>query len=407
LRTVFGLADRYRRVRAATDAICAPLTIEDHVVQAFPDASPAKWHLAHTSWFFETFVLRELAVPAYHPRYDYLFNSYYDAVGERVARSDRGALARPTVEEIRAYRRHVDDAMLRILAQPNVPLSDRIELGLHHEQQHQELLYTDLKAAFALNPLRPAYRNVPIAPSIDPGPLRFVAHDGGLVRIGHEGDAFAFDNERPRHRVFLEPFAIANRPVTNGEVVAFIEDGGYLRAELWLSDGFRVVRARDWRAPHLWEQVEGAWHSMTLAGLRAIDPHAPACHLSYYEADAIARWLSARLPTEAEWETVASSCPVEGNFADDGPLHPIAARADGVRQLFGDVWEWTASAYAPYPGFHPLPGALGEYNGKFMSGQMVLRGGSCATPREHVRATYRNFFPPDARWQFTGVRVAR
>ncbi len=401
------LADRYRRVRAATDAICAPLTIEDHVVQAFADASPAKWHLAHTSWFFETFVLRELGVPPYHPRYDYLFNSYYEAVGERVARSDRGTLARPTVEEVRAYRRHVDEAMLGVLARDPCPLVERIELGLHHEQQHQELLFTDLKAAFANNPLRPAYRALPLPASVDPGPLRFVPHDGGIVHVGHDGDAFAFDNERPRHRVFLEPFAIANRPVTNGEVIAFIEDRGYERAELWLSDGWAVARTRRWQAPHLWQQLDGAWMSMTLAGLRAVDRNAPACHLSYYEADAIARWSSARLPTEAEWETVARACAIVGNFADDENLQPVAARADGMQQMFGDVWEWTASAYAPYPGFAPLPGALGEYNGKFMSGQMVLRGGSCVTPRDHIRATYRNFFPPDARWQFSGARLCR
>ncbi len=271
----------------------------------------------------------------------------------------------------------------------------------------RDRLYTDLKAAFAQNPLRPAYRELRVAPSIDPGPMRFVPHEGGVVRVGYDGQGFAFDNERPRHRVFLEPFAIGNRPITNGEVIAFIEHDGYLRPELWLSDGFSVARSRQWRAPHLWEQVDGAWFTMTLGGFRAVDPHAPVCHLSYYEADALARFFSARLPTEAEWEAVASTRAIAGNFADSDYLQPIAARADDVQQLFGDVWEWTSSAYTPYPGFAPLPGALGEYNGKFMSGQMVLRGGSCATPRDHVRATYRNFFPPDARWQFTGLRLAR
>jgi ergothioneine biosynthesis protein EgtB len=397
---VSELRDRYRRVRARTEALCAPLTIEDHVVQAFADASPAKWHLAHTTWFFETFVLRDLGVKPLHPAYDFLFNSYYDAVGARVPREARGTLSRPTVEEVRAYRRHVDE---RVLANLDRGLGDRIELGLHHEQQHQELLLTDIKAAFAANPLRPAYRDRPLPPSIDPGPVTFVQHDGGVASIGHEGDAFAFDNERPRHRVFLEPFSIAHRPATNGELLAFVEDRGYERPELWLSDGFAVVRTRGWRAPHLWERLDGGFQQMTLGGIRPLDLDAPACHLSYYEADAFARWSHARLPTEAEWE-ISAPAERDGNFADDDYFHPRSARTG---QWFGDVWEWTQSAYASYPGFAPLAGALGEYNGKFMSGQMVLRGGSCATPRDHIRATYRNFFPPDARWQFTGVRLAR
>ncbi len=387
--------DRYREVRARTEALCASLTVEDHVVQAFPEASPTKWHLAHTTWFFERFVLRALGVPPYHHAYDFLFNSYYDAVGPRVAREARGTLSRPTVDEVRRYRRHVDDAMLEHLERAPREL---VELGLNHEQQHQELLLTDLKAAFAENPLRPAYRDRPLPPSIDPGPMRFVEHAGGVTALGHEGESFAFDNERPRHRVFLEPFAIASRPVTNGELLAFVEDRGYERSELWLSAGFRRFSG-----PHLWEQLDGGWHQMTLGGMRPLDLDAPACHLSYYEADALARWSNARLPTEAEWEASAPE-EIDGNFADDDHFHPRASRTG---QFFGDVWEWTLSAYAPYPGFRPFAGALGEYNGKFMSGQMVLRGGSCATPRDHIRATYRNFFPPDARWQFTGARLAR
>jgi ergothioneine biosynthesis protein EgtB len=370
-----SLAARYRSVRAATEAICAPLTIEEHVVQAFPDASPAKWHLAHTTWFFERFVLRELGVPAHHPQYDFLFNSYYEAVGPRVAREDRGKLARPSVEEVRAYRRHVDEQMLAAIDRK----PELVELGLHHEQQHQELLLTDLKAAFACNPLKPPYRSGS-AKNEDQGSLRFTEHDAGVREIGHDGKGFAFDNELPRHRVFCERFAIANRPITNGEYLAFMNDRGYDRADLWLSEGWK--RAREWDAPLYWEKIDNEWMQFTLEGLRPLDRHAFATHLSHYEADAYARWAGARLPTEAEWELAS-------------PTNT------------GHVWEWTASAYAPYPGYRPLAGALGEYNGKFMSGQLVLRGGSFATPRDHIRPTYRNFFPPDARWQFTGVRLAK
>ncbi|MBI2391904.1 MAG: ergothioneine biosynthesis protein EgtB [Deltaproteobacteria bacterium] len=390
------LSERYRAVRAATEAICAPLTIEDHVVQAFPDASPARWHLAHTTWFFERMVLAsQLGVPGhrpFHPQYDFLFNSYYDAVGPRVARDRRGTLSRPTVADIRAYRRHVDAAMTALFEREEAaPLAATIELGLHHEQQHQELLFTDVLAAFACNPLRPVYRELPVPPSVDPGPPRFVAGPSGVHAIGHpidEGaDEFAFDNERPRHRVFLEPFAIASRPATNAELLSFVEDDGYRRSGLWLSEGFRAVQTRGWAAPRYWERRDGAWWTMTLGGMRPLDPHAPACHLS---------------------EAIARSRSIEGNFADRDLLVPASTSVCAeIEQLFGDVWEWTASAYAPYPGFRPLAGALGEYNGKFMSGQMVLRGGSCLTPRDHVRATYRNFFPPDARWQMTGARLAR
>ncbi|MGZ3422050.1 MAG: ergothioneine biosynthesis protein EgtB [Polyangiales bacterium] len=400
------LAERFRRIRTTTESICAPLAIEDHVVQTFPDASPAKWHLGHTAWFFETFVLAKQAdFKPFHPRFGFVFNSYYEAVGDRVARPRRGTLSRPTVAEVHAYRRSVDERMLALLSTTEAH-DAVVELGLHHEQQHQELLYTDLKTVFAENPLRPAYRP---RPAIDRGAERrgdgspaieqsFVSFEGGVRSIGHEGSEFSFDNERPRHHVFVESFALARRPVSNREWIAFIDDGGYRRPELWLSDGWGAVQAHAWRAPLHWGDGEYA----TLAGWEPIDLDAPVSHVSLYEADAFARWAGARLPTEAEWEIATENKPIEGNFAESGALQPMPTRS-----LFGDVWQWTSSAYAPYPGFRPLAGALGEYNGKFMCNQLVLRGGSCATPRDHLRTTYRNFFPPDARWQFTGLRLAK
>ncbi len=404
------LASRYRAVRAATERLREGLSAEDCVVQSMPDASPTKWHLAHTSWFFETFVLERRSKHApFHPEYRVLFNSYYQTVGAQHPRPDRGMLTRPSLEEVLAYREHVDRAMLEVFAS-EVPaeVAAIVDLGLHHEQQHQELILTDLKYLLARNPLRPAYRGRAEATASDVPELGWRAEAEGLRWIGHDGRGFAFDNEGPRHRVFLTKFELASRPATNGEFLRFVEDGGYDRPELWLSDGWNAVEGKGWSAPLYWERHDGRWSIFTLSGLRALDLSEPVCHVSFYEADAYARWAAARLPTEAEWEAAAADAPIEGTFLESERFHPAPASADGpVLQLFGDVWQWTASAYAPYPGYRPLPGALGEYNGKFMANQLVLRGGSCATPRSHVRPSYRNFFPPDARWQFSGIRLAR
>jgi ergothioneine biosynthesis protein EgtB len=405
-----SLLQRYLDIRRTTERLCEPLAVEDYVVQAMPDASPAKWHLAHVSWFFETFVLRQSAAD-YRPlddRYAVLFNSYYNGVGPQFERLARGTLSRPTVADVFAYRAHVDKAMMALLDGANgvVPAAPVIELGLHHEQQHQELLVTDLKYNLGANPLRPAYRALS-RPRLATPPHAFVEFSGGVVEIGHAGPAFAFDNERPRHRVALAPYALGSRPVTNAEYLDFVEAGGYRQPDVWLSDGWRAVRERDWRAPLYWERVDGVWHAYTLGGVAPLEADAPVVHVSYYEADAYARWRRARLPTEAEWEHAAAGQPVDGHLLDDTPDEPQPASHAGLAQLFGDVWEWTASAYLPYPGFRPLAGSLGEYNGKFMVNQMVLRGGSCATPRSHIRTSYRNFFPPDARWQFSGIRLAR
>jgi ergothioneine biosynthesis protein EgtB len=412
-------ADRYRDVRRRTEALCEPLEDEDYVLQSMPDASPAKWHLAHTSWFFETFVLA--ARPDHRPideRYNFLFNSYYNAVGERIPRPRRGLLSRPTVSEVYRYRAEVDGRMFELLDGPERalrPLAKIVELGLHHEQQHQELILTDIKHAFGSNPLRPSYREGhALAPGRPAPPLRWVAYPERLRRIGHDGDGFAFDNEGPSHWVYLGSFRLASRLVTCGEYLDFIADGGYDRPEHWLSDGWAARQAHGWTAPLYWEEDGASRILFTLDGLRPLDPAAPVCHLSYYEADAFARWAGARLPTEAEWELAASEVPVAGNFVEDDHLHPVAtpsvdaadpASPNIPSQLFGDVWEWTSSPYTPYPGFRPADGALGEYNGKFMCNQLVLRGGSCASPGSHLRPSYRNFFPPDARWQFSGLRL--
>jgi ergothioneine biosynthesis protein EgtB len=408
------LADFYRTVRRQTEALCEPLEVEDYGLQSMPDASPVKWHLAHTTWFFETFVLAA-AISDFRPyddRFGFLFNSYYEAVGPRWPRPQRGLLARPTVAEVFRYRAWVDEAIDSLL---NRPVPDEVErrlvLGLHHEQQHQELIVTDLKHAWSINPIHPVYRN--LQPDVGArAPARWIAIEGGVCWIGHEGSDFAFDNESPRHREFLSPFEISSRLVTNAEYQAFIDDGGYERPELWLSDGWAAKRAAGWSAPLYWQRDESGngWLMMTMGGLRPVAPDEPICHVSYYEADAFARWVGARLPTEAQWE-VAVGDLIAGNFLEGGRFHPAATMSDDDQgplfQAYGDVWQWTASPYIGYPGYQPSTGALGEYNGKFMCNQMVLRGASCATPRSHARRTYRNFFPPDARWQFSGFRLAR
>lgn len=435
-----SLVAQYEHVRRFTEKLCEPLVTEDYVIQSMPDASPAKWHLAHTSWFFETFVLKS-ALPDYHslhPQYSYLFNSYYNAVGEKHCRPKRGLISRPTVEETYGYREYVDQHMLEFLegAEDRVgEFAPIITLGLHHEQQHQELILTDIKHVFSMNPLHPTYCERENSRNGNVAPLQWVAYPEGLHWIGHQGEDFAYDNEGPRHQEFVQPFQLASRLVTNGEYLAFMEDGGYQRPEFWLSDGWNAVGTNGWQAPLYWEQRNGVWWIMTLAGMRQVDEAEPVCHVSYYEADAYASWAAARLPTEAEWEVAAADATPDGNFVESGNFHPtplmnaecgmrnaessthhspsttyhppLTTHRSLLTQMFGDVWEWTRSSYAPYPGYVPAPGALGEYNGKFMCNQFVLRGGSCATSRSHIRRTYRNFFSPDARWQFTGIRLAK
>lgn len=402
----------FETVRERSLELSAPLTAEDQCIQSMPDTSPTKWHLAHTTWFFEVFILIPHA-PGYaefHPDFNFLFNSYYEQVGPRHARPSRGLLSRPTLSQVHDYRAHVDAAMRDFIVDgglADAAVHALLELGCHHEQQHQELLLTDIKHVFSCNPLRPAYKAPKPRDASRTRTMDWVGHGGGLVDIGHGGDGFGFDCEGPRHRVWLEPFELASRPVTNDEYLAFMEDGGYSRAEHWLSDGLAVARAEGWQAPLYWEPGEdGAWSIFTLSGLRPIDPDAPVCHVSFYEADAYARWAGKRLPSEAEWEVVAATQVPAGNFASAHEFHPVPARGEGLRQIYGDVWEWTASAYRPYRGFSVAAGAVGEYNGKFMSGQMVLRGGSCVTPEGHVRPSYRNFFYPRDRWQFSGIRLA-
>ncbi|HEX3662735.1 MAG TPA: ergothioneine biosynthesis protein EgtB [Acidobacteriaceae bacterium] len=412
--TLPGITEEFCRVRGRSVQLCAPLTPEDMMVQSCADASPAKWHLAHTTWFFETFLLREF-VPGYrpfHPDFVWLFNSYYNAVSEQPEKKLRASFARPTAEEILAYRGYVDSAMEELLSgEVPEPVRARVVLGLNHEQQHQELLLTDIKHAFWSNPLHPVYAERGVGDGTrQVAPLEWLEFDGGLAEIGYAGSDFCFDNETPRHRVFTEPFRLASRPVSCEEYLAFMEAGGYGRPELWLSEGWTTVQSERWQAPLYWRKAEsGAWEVFTLGGLVPLEERlgTPVCHVSYFEADAYARWARKRLPTEAEWETAAAGVPVAGNLMEGEKFHPRAGQgASKLEQLYGDVWEWTASAYLPYPGFAPLPGALGEYNGKFMCNQMVLRGGSVATPASHIRATYRNFFPPATRWQFSGVRLA-
>ncbi len=380
---------RYRAVRQATMDLAAPLTPEDQVVQAMTDASPTKWHLAHTTWFFETFLLVSnlSGYEVFDPAYGFLFNSYYNAIGERQPRAQRGLLTRPSLEEVFAYRRHVDAAMDILLQGPTATSAALVELGLNHEQQHQELILTDIKYLLGCQPLRPAYLKVPSRPPTHSTPPEWIAFNEGLRAIGHDGNGFAFDNEGPRHKVFLGAFELASRPVTSGEYLGFIQDGGYERPELWLAEGWDAVRAQGWKAPLYWRNIKSAWKVFTLQGEQDLDSGKSVCHLSHFEADAYARWAGARLPTEFEWEAASGHPKLSG--------------------MLTGAWEWTASAYLPYPGFRIAEGAVGEYNGKFMSGQMVLRGGSVATPPGHTRSTYRNFFPPAARWQFSGLRLAR
>ena len=408
----------YLDVRHLSHALCQPLAIEDYVVQPVASTSPPKWHLAHTTWFFETFILQPFMTDyrPYHPLYSYLFNSYYRHVGERWERPKRGDLSRPTVQDVYAYRAAVDDRMMQLIDTLDAPqwseAYDRIVLGMHHEQQHQELLVTDIKYILATNPLYPVYHTAPPAMSSPSGcAAHFVPFAGGIYEMGYDAAGFCFDNEQPAHRVLLQDFALQNRLVSNGEYLAFIEDGGYGDFRHWLSNGWDTVQREAWDAPLYWQRLDGQWHEMTLTGLRALDVHAPVTHMSYYEAAAYASWAGKRLPTEAEWE-VAARCTgataAAGNFVETQNFHPmpVPQQADGLVQMLGDAWEWTGSAYLPYPGYRQGPGALGEYNGKFMVDQMVLRGGSCATPRSHIRVTYRNFFPSCERWQFTGIRLA-
>jgi ergothioneine biosynthesis protein EgtB len=408
------VAERLRTVRQRTMELCKPLTPEDMMVQSCPEASPAKWHLAHTAWFFESFILNvfQSGYRLFNEEFPWLFNSYYRSFAEFPEKKLRASFSRPGLEEVLQYRSYVDEHLVRLLEQnpdPEVPI--RIELGANHEEQHQELLLTDVLHAFYTNPLRPVYlQDANRIEAEAAEPLRFVPFAGGLLDIGFNGSGFCYDNELPRHRVWLEPYALASRLATNGEYAEFIADGGYKRSELWLSAGWDAIEQNRWKAPLYWNQEESGWRIFTLRGEKSLEElkDAPVSQISYFEADAYAHWAGKRLPTELEWEAAAHAQPIQGNLMDSGALRPARADAppEQLSQLWGDCWEWTASAYLGYPGFEPLPGSLGEYNGKFMSGQMVLRGGSCATPRDHIRASYRNFFQPETRWQFSGIRLA-
>ncbi|MGD8569044.1 MAG: ergothioneine biosynthesis protein EgtB [Gammaproteobacteria bacterium] len=411
-----SLAEEYLRVRSQTETLCQPLETDDYATQTMADVSPTKWHIAHVSWFFETFLLTPYLknYKPFHPQYAHLFNSYYETVGTFHPRPQRGLLNRPTVKEIFQYRRHVDNHMQELLNQGShadrADIQLRTRVGLNHEQQHQELMLTDIKHVFANNPLKPAYHNINLSRRQQSSPLDWLHHDGGLVETGYNGSGFCYDNELPVHKSYLEPFKVATRLVTNGEFMEFMKDNGYQRADLWLSDAWSTVQKSQWRAPLYWQNIDNEWWHMTLAGMQPVDKHAPVCHVSFFEADAFARWAGKRLPSEAEWEIIAKEQSIAGNLREKGILHPMATRlsdnTQSLQQMYGDVWEWTLSPYSPYPRFQPLPGSLGEYNGKFMCSQFVLRGGSCVTPQDHIRASYRNFFYPADRWQFSGLRLA-
>lgn len=409
------LINRFEAIRSFSKKLVEPLEIEDYVVQAMENTSPTKWHLAHVSWFFETFLLEKVYedYESLHPQYSYIFNSYYLQTGQPHTRSKRGLLTRPTVREVYEYRGYVDKEVLKFLEDATEEqlreFGPVIEIGNNHEQQHQELMITDFKYMFAQNPLHPVYKERELPESKPVPELKWVAFDEGIYEIGSEGKEFTYDNEHPRHREFLEAFELGDRLITNAEYIKFMDDGGYDRSELWLDDGWATVNSQGWNSPLYWMKKDGKWHYFTLSGLREIDPNEPVTHVSYYEADAFARWAGARLATEAEWEAAAGELPYEGNFVEEGHFHPrpLQEHKEGLKQMYGDVWEWTKSSYEAYPGYEPLPGALGEYNGKFMCSQYVLRGGSCATSQTHIRKTYRNFFYPDARWQFNGIRLAQ
>jgi ergothioneine biosynthesis protein EgtB len=403
------MRERLTEIRTTSMRITETLSPEDQMLQSMPEASPTKWHLAHTTWFFETFILQSY-LPNYKPfdpRYKYLFNSYYKQLGSHPYRGARGLMSRPSLQQVHAYRDYVERALLSFVENAGSDVLDLVELGLNHEQQHQELILTDIKHALWSSPLRPEAVSSR-SRSLPAPPVNWTEFEGGIHWVGHEGGGFAFDNEGPRHEVLLQPFHIASRPVTNGEYLEFIQDNGYSRPELWLSDGWDTVCTQHWDAPLYWERREddSRWQ-FTMSGIKELDPAEPVCHISFYEADAYARWCGARLPREEEWEVAAVRIRSRGTFLEDEIFHPQPARAEGSQQMFGDVWEWTASPYIAYPGFQPAAGLIGEYNGKFMCNQLVLRGGSCATPSSHIRASYRNFFPPHARWQFSGIRLAR
>ena len=404
----------FEQVRKDSESICAPLETEDYCIQTMADVSPAKWHLAHTSWFFETFLLLPFQrnYRCFNSAYDHLFNSYYLTHSQPFSRPTRGLLSRPTVAEIMQYRAAIDEAMIELIANAADEQWREIEplliLGLNHEQQHQELMLTDLKHIFAQNPLRPRYRDLPPPPVRQSADPTWLPLDEGIYEAGHCNEEFGYDNEHPRHKVLLQAFALASRPVTNAEYLDFIDDGGYSNPGLWLSDGWATLQASAWFAPLYWEQRDGEWWQMTLGGMRPLDPNAPVCHVSQYEAAAYACWAGKRLPTEFEWEVSVADLPVKGNLRNSDYLQPVATSDDStLQQCYGDVWEWTASAYAPYPGYRAPVGTIGEYNSKFMSSQVVLRGGSCATPADHIRGSYRNFFYPKDRWQFSGIRLAK
>ena len=409
-----NLLDMFFAIRQRTLQLTAKLSPEDQCIQGCFQASPTKWHLAHVSWFFETFLLQSFldGYQTFNPHFNYLFNSYYNGIGKPYPRENRGLLSRPSLDEVLAYRNYVDEKVSNLLQQLDHSARQQIEdictLGMHHEQQHQELLLTDIKTVLANNPMDCAYGELPVRNTSAP-PLHWRKFEGALVHIGARTEDFCFDNELPQHLTFIHPFQLASRPVTNGEYLEFICAGGYQNPAWWLADGWEYVKQHNWQAPLYWALEKDSWQENTLGGRRALNPQAPVCHISYFEADAFARWRDCRLPTEAEWELAARQQPLSGNLAESGYLHPMpmALQEDGLHQIYGDVWEWTSSAYAPYPGFKPLNGSLGEYNGKFMSGQYVLRGGSCVTPASHIRASYRNFFYPRERWQFSGLRLAR